>query len=67
MPKKPAPPVKRQDTKEVQGVQVVVLCSQGLSYAKIVQQSGGKKTTCFDIVKLNEECREPDRKTPYTF
>lgn len=64
--KKPAAPRKRQETTEVQRAQVITLRGVGLSYAKIAEKTGIKKTTCFDIVKRDEERREPDTKTPYT-
>lgn len=44
---------------------MITLREEGLSYAKISEKTGVPKTTCFDIVKRDEERRELDSKTPY--
>lgn len=66
MLEKLAAPVKRQETTEVQGAQVIPLLSQGVSYTKIAEQTGIGKIISFDVVKCYEECREPYSKNGYT-
>lgn len=55
MPPKPALILKRKETTEVRCVHLITLHKEGLSCAKISEKTGVPKTTCFDIVKRDEE------------
>lgn len=65
-PKKAKEVKVRKETTEAQRAQVITFREVGLSYAKIAERTGIPKTTCFDIVKRDQEHRKEGELTPYT-
>lgn len=57
---------KRKETSEAPRVQVITLQEEAYNFLTITERTGIPKSTCYDIVKRDCECREPDSKTPYT-
>lgn len=56
----------RKEMIEAQRVQVITFREVILSYAKIAERTRVPKTTCFDIVKRDQERRKEGELTPYT-
>ncbi|KAH8145963.1 uncharacterized protein LAJ45_10105 [Morchella importuna] len=56
----------RVETNDAQRSKVITLFELGLTYSEIVERTGLKKTTCWNIVKRDKERRVPGCLTPYT-
>lgn len=55
-----------QERTEAQRAQVITVREVGLRYAKIAKRTGVPKTTCFDLVKREQDRRKEGELTPYT-